>query len=754
MHRKVKGLLSLILTFAMITVTAAPASAEELSGEQQPAEEQPIVEVVESQMEPAQEQDATEVETVSAEEQPTLEQSTLEIVETEPEVVEPDVTEVDSVSTSTPDQEQLIEETVEAEAETTFVEPDVVEVESVLTSDAQWNYLYSNLAEAEKQFRVYAGMDISTDTSELKFMDTNIVPDSENLDAQGGRIVKTLLELREGDSKFYRLSMWRVWKVDSNGLPEKVVTEAAYLSKAATMNNFDQSVYLLNNGTGTNPEVSCHKPILEPVWSCLDYVIPVYDADGNDTGATITINAENYNSASFPNLETASWKLVYAGTECELNSASEIWTNPTNGIRTIGRVFDESQARIQAVSSQTVLQEGIAEFSQPDWYEGQTMAAPVVSSATNGIENITYYYKVAGADDSTYTTTVPEKAGAYTAIAVFAATDVYQQVIKAADFQILPVQVILQEGTAEFMQPDWYEGQPRPAAIVSSATNGIDNITYYYKEAGADDSTYTNIEPGRVGSYTAMAVFAATDVYQQVIKTADFQILPIQVILQEGTAEFVQSGWYEGQPKPDAVVSSATNGVENITYYYKEAGADDSTYTTGVPEKAGKYTAKAVFAATDVYQEVIRTSDFEILPNIPVEEEDKIAPVISGVSNGQTYYGDQTVTVTDENLHTVTVNGEAVEILNNRADIILKPSEDVYKIVASDKAGNKTELTVEVLETWVRDGIMTNGKKKLRRERLYKLGSGQWTIDGDSTVYSGGGTFYVKNSGEYNFKRK
>lgn len=37
MHRKVKGLLSLVLTFAMVTASVAPVSADELSGkEQQP----------------------------------------------------------------------------------------------------------------------------------------------------------------------------------------------------------------------------------------------------------------------------------------------------------------------------------------------------------------------------------------------------------------------------------------------------------------------------------------------------------------------------------------------------------------------------------------------------------------------------------------------------------------------------------------------------------------------------------------------
>ena len=749
MHRRVKGLLSLILTFAMVTATVAPVVADELPEEvQQPVEEQPIIEAAETEAieteaaeienESAQSQNPSEAETTPVEEQPTM-----DIIESETETAAPGVAETELALASGEDQPVM-----ESAAQ------DTTEAEPALTSDTEWDYLYSKLAEEEKKFRVYAGTDIS---SELTFMDTEVVPDAADLVTQGGTILKKLLESRSGDLNFYSLSGWKLWKVDSNGAPESVLTvsNSPLLNKIATMNNFEQTVSLINNGTGTNPEVTCQKPILEPVWSCLDYTIPVYDADGNDTGTTITINAENYNDISLPSIESGFWQLVYAETEHQLNTASEIWTNETNGIRTIGKDnFEEAQAKIQAVVSQTILLEGTAEFVQPDWYEGQPMVAPVVSSDTNGIENIVYYYKEAGADDSTYTTVVPEKAGAYTAKAVFAATELYQEVIKTADFQILPVQVVLLEGTAEFVQPDWYEGQPMAAPVVSSDTNGIENIVYYYKEAGADDSTYTMVVPEKAGAYTAKAVFAATEFYQEVTKTADFQILPVQVVMQEGTAEFAQSGWYEGQPKPEPVVSSATNGVENITYYYKEQGADDSAYTVAVPDKAGKYTAKAIFAATDLYKEVIKTADFEILPNPSADEVDETAPVISGVTNGVTYYGDQAVTVTDEHLYTITVNGEAVEISNNRADITLTPAEDVYKIIAVDEVGNKTEYTVEVLETWVRDGIVTNGKKKLRRERIYKLGSGQWTIDGDSTVYSGGGSFYVKSDGEYNFKHK
>lgn len=726
MHRKVKALLSLILTLAMVTVTAAPASAEELSEDQHPAEEQSVVETAEIQTEMQIEmQMEMQMETEPVKEQPTAE--------------------IEFEAWNTTEQQPVEEQPSEepSAAETESAEPITEEAESELDvySEPSVDDLYNSLTEEQKKFNVYSGnrplSDVIKETNvldELVFEAEGVTPDASDLDNQSGRYVKAILEKREGDLKFYRLSEWKVWKVNSSGIPESVIASRSSLSRLATESNFKQAAYLASGEAGTESTILFSKPILEPVWSCLDFAVPVYDSNGNNTGTTITVNAENYNDSSqvfFPDLEADFWKLVYNGTECSLNAAGEIWTNETNGIRTIGRDFDVSQARIQAgILSET--EKSKYEISGEQGNEGWYIGA-VTIRAKEG-----YQIRLSQADEWSDAVSVAESG----AVSIF---------LKKSDGTELPAETL-----------SFLIDQTDPVIV------GVQNGGTYYGDEVAvvvmDEYLRTvTLNGGAVGILDNRAdivlrpsenpyIIAAEDMagnwieYIVLVKEAE--------ALKEGTAEFMQPDWYEGQPKPDPIVSSETNGIDNITYYYKEAGADDSTYTTIQPGRVGTYTAMAVFAATDVYQEVVRTSDFEILPNIPVEEEDKTAPVISGVSNGQTCYGDQTVTVTDENLHTVTVNGEAVEVLNNRADIILKPSEDVYKIVAADKAGNQTELTVEVLETWVRDGIIANGKKKLRRERLYKLGSGQWTIDGDSTVYSGGGTFYVKNSGEYNFKRK
>ena len=75
---------------------------------------------------------------------------------------------------------------------------------------------------------------------------------------------------------------------------------------------------------------------------------------------------------------------------------------------------------------------------------------------------------------------------------------------------------------------------------------------------------------------------------------------------------------------------------------------------------------------------------------------DASAPVISGVENGKTYCEAQTVTVTEEYIESVKVNGTAVTLDENN-QFTLNPSEGTQTIVATDKAGNvSAEITVTV----------------------------------------------------------
>src|SRR5699024_4503586 len=70
---------------------------------------------------------------------------------------------------------------------------------------------------------------------------------------------------------------------------------------------------------------------------------------------------------------------------------------------------------------------------------------------------------------------------------------------------------------------------------------------------------------------------------------------------------------------------------------------------------------------------------------------DLTAPVIAGVTDGATYYTTQSVSVTDENFSSVTVNDEAQ---SDTTFALAGNAEKTYTIVATDKAGNETAVTV------------------------------------------------------------
>ena len=95
------------------------------------------------------------------------------------------------------------------------------------------------------------------------------------------------------------------------------------------------------------------------------------------------------------------------------------------------------------------------------------------------------------------------------------------------------------------------------------------------------------------------------------------------------------------------------------------------------------------FLFTEFKSEIVINTDKIII--------DKTAPTITGAKNGDVFCGegDKTLTVTDRYLGTVTVNGAPVTP-NEQGEITLTDARTPQTVVATDKAGNSTTLTVTV----------------------------------------------------------
>ena len=95
------------------------------------------------------------------------------------------------------------------------------------------------------------------------------------------------------------------------------------------------------------------------------------------------------------------------------------------------------------------------------------------------------------------------------------------------------------------------------------------------------------------------------------------------------------------------------------------------------------------FLFTEFKSEIVINTDKIII--------DKTAPTITGAKNGDVFCGEgnKTLTVTDRYLDTVTVNGKPVTP-NEQGQITLTDARTPQTVVATDKAGNSTTLTVTV----------------------------------------------------------
>ena len=140
---------------------------------------------------------------------------------------------------------------------------------------------------------------------------------------------------------------------------------------------------------------------------------------------------------------------------------------------------------------------GTASVSMDDWTYGETAKEPVPTSDTNGINNVTYQYKVKGADDTTYSDTPPINAGDYTVKATFAATYNYNEVTATADFTI--TKATYNMTGVKFEDASYtYDGNEKTLTISGTLPTGV--IVAY------ENNKLTN-----AGSVTAKAKFTIAD---------------------------------------------------------------------------------------------------------------------------------------------------------------------------------------------------------------------------------------------------
>ena len=527
-----------------------------------------------------------------------------------------------------------------------------------------------------------------------------------------------------------------------------------------------------------------------------------------------TLNPQ-YSSSTNDTTPTIEYKLVSEDT------SSYTTTVPTAvGSYHAKVTYPATSSHTQAVATTTFeinYLQGNGSISVDDVYVG-TEINPIYESDRNGTEHVIIEYKLT--TDTEYTTVKPTAVGSYEVRATFPATLIYDEVIATDTFEIKA----LEAGEGFVNIEDVYVGTDI-STTYNSDTNPVTPVIEY-KSVSAEDSEYSTSIPTEVGEYMVRATFEKNSTYNTLVVTDTFKIKDLEVGFAAITAEDVIFGLFVSP-----TFWTSTNQGAKVTILYKEASADDSTYTTTVPSQVGTYTVKAVFEAYGIYKEVVVTDNFTIsyleLPEqpytlsgtmgendiytsvvevVPIEgylisdtlggnykesltydkttfgsyiyfkkaetgemsagvplkdfKVDIKAPAIN-LENEKVYYGDALdINLTDKDISHVVINGKTYTVedlskLDNKLTLDSEGGVTEYTIQIWDMAGNMTEITITVASEWTKSGIIPVGNEvKLTADKAYILGEGNWQVEGDNTSYSGNITFYVSEDGNYTFTQE
>ena len=235
---------------------------------------------------------------------------------------------------------------------------------------------------------------------------------------------------------------------------------------------------------------------------------------------------------------------------------------------------ENNNATSNKVTVTIVKADGNASVSLSGWIYGETASEPVPTSDTNGISKVTYQYKVKGADDTTYSDTLPTNAGDYTVKATFAATDNYNKVTATADFTIAKATsaVVISAAPSTLTGGGSVEltvsGVPTEGQLAVTCDNDI--------KVTEKDGKYTAQLPNATKDYTFTAKYTGTDNYNDVEKTC--------VVKVTRKSSHSSSSGSSTTPTNTVSASTASNGKVALD---KSTAKKGNTVTVTVTPDAG-----------------------------------------------------------------------------------------------------------------------------------------------------------------------
>ncbi|MBR2523269.1 MAG: hypothetical protein IKE53_02375 [Clostridiales bacterium] len=397
------------------------------------------------------------------------------------------------------------------------------------------------------------------------------------------------------------------------------------------------------------------------------------------------------------------------------------------------RLYNEARASKTFTISKP---DATATISVADSYVGDRYE-PVYETDSDG--GVVIEYKVTGAPDNTYTTTKPSAKGSYTVRITVSETDSYKSTSATSTFTIMvrPVDVTVTISD-QLVGTDF-------TPVVVTVSDGRANTVFEYKDVSAPDAAYTTTRPINSGNYVVRATVPETATYARAVDTAEFRIsfLPAPATAYGMSGTPGENGYFTSD-----VELTAPQGY---------------TISSGF---RGEYGESIPYSDNLNVIYLKRDSDGALTAAIAVSNRpliDKDTPVITDQSGtlatGSTLYvKDLTITASDDNLVSLTINGEKVDLTQGNK-VVLSPGNGImtFTIIAIDKAGNICTVEVTLMAEWLRDRVIPPDLLlPLNAGEGYNLNSGSWKVvtedgDEDPTVYSGGNQVFVDTTGNYTF---
>ena len=370
-----------------------------------------------------------------------------------------------------------------------------------------------------------------------------------------------------------------------------------------------------------------------------------------------------------------------------------------------------------------------ASISVPDTTAGESYE-PVIDTDSDGLSIAVVEYR-SQAEGSKYSRTKPTAAGSYTARVTVPETDRYLEATATDDFTIKAI-----EATLTIKVDDSYVGAGFTTDIT---TNSDGKATVEYRASGA--SVYTTDKPTAPGSYVVRVTIPATSTYTACSGTAEFNINYL--------------------PAPDKVYDlTGTEGNNGFFVSDVELKAPDG-YT--ISKSIGDGYSKSIPYSDDLNVVYLRRESDGALtsaiavgsrPSIDKEIPSFTSSLGSIAADAVFFVKEMTLTASDDNLMSLIVNGEPVDLAVNGNILTLTPGFGIktFIITAEDEAGNMSTLEFTLMAEWLKDRVIpASVLLPLVTKEPYNLSSGKWTVNDDKTVYNGNIPIYVNADGDYTF---